>query len=254
MTRPRPINDLVREAYDRRLLASGQHPECHDLAHFRDQQTVASSQRRVRPLDRALAESSHGQVMVASRRCLDRFRNPTVVSNHVRPQSVRFGEQVTTTTIDHGSTKTAEASSPDTGASTDQRHATGGSTTALVLLNAILVDIVTCDFVQCCIPQVILIGGEAVSESVWYIGFKGMILPDTGLGIDEVDSDSPSAQAGLEAGIVIIRCNDIQITAEGDLQQAIEASGGTLTMIGQLEDGSQGEAVVEMVRVPAGSN
>ena len=116
------------------------------------------------------------------------------------------------------------------------------------------VDIVTCDFVQCCIPQVILVGGEAVSETVWYIGLKGMILPDTGLGIEEVDPDSPAAQAGLEAGMVIISCNDIQITEEADMQQAIEASGGTLTMIVQLEDGSQGEAVVEMVRVPAGSN
>jgi len=93
-----------------------------------------------------------------------------------------------------------------------------------------------------------------VSETVWYIGLKGMILPDTGLGIEEVDPDSPAAQAGLEAGMVIISCNDIQITEEADMQQAIEASGGTLTMIVQLEDGSQGEAVVEMVRVPAGSN
>ena len=78
-----------------------------------------------------------------------------------------------------------------------------------------------------------------------------MMLPESGLGIDAVDPDSPAAQAGLEKGMVIISCNEIRITAEADMNRAIETSDGTLTMIVQLEDGSQGEAVVEMVQVPA---
>ena len=97
----------------------------------------------------------------------------------------------------------------------------------------------------------VLPGGEIINDGVWYLGLKGMILPETGLGIDEVDPNSPAAAAGLAPGMVIISCNDIQITEEADVRQAIETSGGILTMIVQLEDGTQGEAVVELVRVNA---
>ena len=111
----------------------------------------------------------------------------------------------------------------------------------------------SCEFIQCGIPEVILPGGEIINDAVWYLGLKGMVLPESGLGIDEVDPDSPAALAGLTAGMVIVSCNDIQITQESDMQQAIETSGGVLTIIVQLEDGSQAEAVVEMVRVAAGN-
>jgi len=111
------------------------------------------------------------------------------------------------------------------------------------------VDIVSCEYIQCGIPEVILPGGEIINDAVWYLGLKGMVLPESGLGIDEVDPDSPAALAGLTAGMVIVSCNDMQITQESDMQQAIETSGGILTIIVQLEDGSQAETVVEMVRV-----
>ena len=40
------------------------------------------------------------------------------------------------------------------------------------------------DFVQVGITQVVLPGGEIINDGVWYLGLKGMILPETGLGTD----------------------------------------------------------------------
>ena len=117
-----------------------------------------------------------------------------------------------------------------------------------------IAQIVACNFFHCTVPEVILPGGEIVNDAIWYLGLKGMVLPESGLGIDEVDPDSPAVQAGLEAGMVIISCNEIEITEEADMQRAIESSGGILAMIVQLEDGSQGEAVIQMVRAPAVNN
>lgn len=112
-------------------------------------------------------------------------------------------------------------------------------------------DIVHCDFVRCEVPYVALAEGNVANNATWYLGIKGMILPQSGLGIDEVEPGSPAAQAGLTAGMVIIRCNGIQITNESDMQKAIATSEGVLRMVVQLEDGSQAQGVVQMVQAPA---
>ncbi len=111
-------------------------------------------------------------------------------------------------------------------------------------------DIVHCDFVRCEVPYVVLAQSPVANDVTWYLGIKGMILPQAGLGIDEVEAGSPAAQAGLTAGMVIISCNDIEITNESDMQKAISTSGGTLRMVVQLEDGSQAQGVVQMVQAP----
>jgi len=112
-------------------------------------------------------------------------------------------------------------------------------------------DIVSCNFVRCSIPQVALSDGNVVNDATWYLGLKGMILPQSGLGIDEIEANSPAAQAGLTGGMIIISCNDIQITEESDMQRAIATSGGVLRMVVQFEDGTQGEGIVQLVQTQA---
>jgi S1-C subfamily serine protease len=90
---------------------------------------------------------------------------------------------------------------------------------------------------------------DFLNESTWYLGLKGTVLPQAGLGIDRVVLNSPADRAGLEAGMVIISCNDILITEEADMLRVMNMSDGILMVIVLLEDGSEAQTVVEMVQV-----
>ncbi len=88
-----------------------------------------------------------------------------------------------------------------------------------------------------------------LNQSSWYLGLKGTVLPQAGLEIDKVIANSPADLAGLEPGMLIVSCNDIMIADEADILREMNASNGVLMLIVQLENGSQGQTVVEMVPV-----
>lgn len=64
----------------------------------------------------------------------------------------------------------------------------------------------------------------------WYLGVKGMVLPNKGLAINEVDAFSPAALAGLQPGMVITRCNGIDLVSEQAVGLALAAPNGLLQM------------------------
>lgn len=96
-----------------------------------------------------------------------------------------------------------------------------------------------------------LVGGQVVhADARWYLGLKGMLLPGQGVGIEEVAPGSPAAAVGLQPGMVITRCNGIDLVDETALQQAIAASGGVLQMDLRLSaEGPPATCVVVMQRV-----
>ena len=51
--------------------------------------------------------------------------------------------------------------------------------------------------------------------------------------------------------MLIVSCHDIMVADEADILRVMNTSDGILIMIVQLENGSQGQAVVEMVPVSA---
>lgn len=101
----------------------------------------------------------------------------------------------------------------------------------------------TCDY---------YVAGRPVAVNArWYLGVKGMILPGKGLGIEEVDANSPAAGAGLAKGMVIVRCNGIELTDEQAVSRAIRASNnGRVQMDVLPSDGAEPSPVaVQMVRL-----
>jgi hypothetical protein len=80
---------------------------------------------------------------------------------------------------------------------------------------------VTCDY---------SVGETVVPNTRLYLGVKGMILPNRGLGIESVDPGSPAALAGLQPGHVIVSCNGITLDAPEALQRAISQSGGQVRL------------------------
>ena len=66
-------------------------------------------------------------------------------------------------------------------------------------------------------------------------------MPGKGLGIEAIEKDSPAYVAGLEPGMVITRCNDIDIVDDEKLGEAIMTSGGVLRM--ELLDAIDGEPI-----------
>lgn len=75
----------------------------------------------------------------------------------------------------------------------------------------------------------ITVSGTVV-DTRWYLGLKGMLLTGKGLGIESVEPGSPADKAGLQTGMVITRCNNIDIEDAGSMPLAIEQSGGVLNM------------------------
>ena len=76
-----------------------------------------------------------------------------------------------------------------------------------------------------------MVGGQVVAlDARWYLGMKGMLLPGQGVGIEEVTLGSPAAAVGLEPGMVITRCNGIDLVDETALSDVIEQSYGVLQM------------------------
>src|SRR5690606_9518072 len=64
-------------------------------------------------------------------------------------------------------------------------------------------DYVTCDY---------LVNGHVVyADARWFLGMKGLLLPGQGLGVEEVTPGSPAAAVGLQPGMVITRCNGIDL-------------------------------------------
>lgn len=89
-----------------------------------------------------------------------------------------------------------------------------------------------------------------VADARWYLGMKGMLLPGQGIGIEEVTPGSPAAQVGLQAGMVITRCNEIDLFDEAALGDAIDHSHGVLRMDLLLSaNGPPATCVVVMQRV-----
>jgi hypothetical protein len=72
--------------------------------------------------------------------------------------------------------------------------------------------------------------GEVVQDVRWYLGLRGLILPGKGLGIEQVEDNSPASLAGLQQGMVITRINGVDMVDEAAMGRVIESSGGTLTM------------------------
>ena len=99
-----------------------------------------------------------------------------------------------------------------------------------------------CDFVS---------GGHVVvADARWYLGMKGLLLPGQGIGIEEVAPGSPAAHVGLQPGMVITRCNGIDLFDEAALGDAIAQSGGVLQMDLLLNaNGPPATCVVVMQRV-----
>jgi hypothetical protein len=64
----------------------------------------------------------------------------------------------------------------------------------------------------------------------WYLGVKGMVLPNKGFAINEVDAFSPAALAGIQPGMVITRCNGIDLVSEQAVGLALAAPNGLLQM------------------------
>ena len=97
-----------------------------------------------------------------------------------------------------------------------------------------------------------VVGNQVVvADARWYLGLNALLLPGQGLGIEEVTPNSPAAQVGLEPGMVITRCNGIDLVDEASMAQVIEQSGGVLQMELLLgEDKEPATCVVMMQRVP----
>ena len=67
-------------------------------------------------------------------------------------------------------------------------------------------------------------------ESRWYLGLTGSVLPGQGLGIESLEKYSPAVLAGLQPGMVILRCNGIDITDEAAFGEAVATSAGVLQL------------------------
>jgi hypothetical protein len=102
---------------------------------------------------------------------------------------------------------------------------------------------VTCDY---------RVNGHVVQADVrWFLGLKGLLLPGQGLGVEEVAPGSPAEAVGLQPGMVITRCNGIDMVDEAALAHAISTSGGVLQMDLLLAEGTPATCVVVMQRVAA---
>jgi S1-C subfamily serine protease len=104
---------------------------------------------------------------------------------------------------------------------------------------------VTCDY--------IVEGQVVVEDARWYLGMKGLLLPGKGIGIEDVANGSPAASVGLLPGMVITRCNGVDLVDETALQNVIENSGGVLKMDLLLSDETPATCVVVMQRVASQS-
>ena len=72
--------------------------------------------------------------------------------------------------------------------------------------------------------------GVIIQDVRWYLGVRGLILPGKGLGIEEIEANSPADLAGLSQGMVITRINRVEMVDEATMGQVIANSGGTLEM------------------------
>jgi len=76
------------------------------------------------------------------------------------------------------------------------------------------------------------------------------LLPGQGIGIEQVAQGSPAADVGLTSGMVITRCNGIDLVDENALAEVISRSGGVLQMELLLRaNGPPATCVVVMQRV-----
>jgi hypothetical protein len=83
------------------------------------------------------------------------------------------------------------------------------------------------DYVQC---DYVAAGQVVVADARWYLGLKGLLLPGKGLGIEEVTPGSPADAVSLQAGMVIVRCNGVDLVDEQALADVIAQSQGVLRM------------------------
>lgn len=101
-----------------------------------------------------------------------------------------------------------------------------------------------------CAPVVV---GDVIAPATrWYLGLEGMVLPGKGLGIEAVEEGSPAALAGLQPGMVIVRCNGIALVDEESVAEAIASSGGALRLEVLQAEGAKPVIVpIAMQRVSA---
>lgn len=90
-------------------------------------------------------------------------------------------------------------------------------------------------------------GGVIVEDVRWYLGLRGLILPGKGLGIEQIEIDSPADFAGLKQGMIITQVNGVPMIDEAAMAQVIERSGGILEM--DVLDKLDGKIVPVTVRM-----
>ena len=108
------------------------------------------------------------------------------------------------------------------------------------------------DYVQC---DYVVAGRVVVADARWYLGLKGLFLPGKGVGIEAVTPGSPAAFVGLQPGMVITRCNGVDLFDEQVLEQVIAQSQGVLRLDLVLNDtGAPATCTVVMQRVANGQS
>ena len=113
------------------------------------------------------------------------------------------------------------------------------------------------DYVRCSWNYVVCdysSGGHVVAaDARWYLGIKGMLLAGQGVGIEEITAGSPAAAVGLQPGMVITRCNGIDLVDETALGDVITQSNGVLQMDLLINSDTPATCVVVMHRVASHS-
>lgn len=96
-------------------------------------------------------------------------------------------------------------------------------------------------------------GGQTASDA----GFLGVAVQpaDGGVEVTEVESDSPAADAGLQAGDVITAIDDTEVTTPLALRSAVqEHSSGDEITVTYTRDGESNTAEVTLASQPGQSN
>ncbi len=83
----------------------------------------------------------------------------------------------------------------------------------------------------------------------WYLGIKGMVLPGSGFGVEEVAANSPAALAGIQPGHVILRVNGVDLVDQQSFDDVMAQTNGVLQMTILDDQQQQHEIVVRMQRL-----
>jgi S1-C subfamily serine protease len=85
-------------------------------------------------------------------------------------------------------------------------------------------------FLGTLIPNSLYVGADVNPVRTQLADYFG-VTSGTGLLVENVDSQSPAARAGLRAGDVILKVNNASMTSRGDWQKAIHSNRGKLVQV-----------------------